>query len=81
MIGPVFGHFKDSLTKEQHCIDVDGEFDPGEDSVEEALKELDLGVIKKVKYKDADREMPIGIVQLMNSTGRRVITEYDRLKF
>ena len=72
MIGPVFGHIKDQLTQQQNELNFDDELSEESDS--------DISE-KKVKFNNMDREAPLGVIQLINKTGNRQITNYDKLKF
>ena len=72
MIGPVFGHIKDQLTQSQNDLKYDGSLSEDSDS--------DMSE-KRVKYIKMDREAPLGVIQLINKTGGKAITNYDKLKF
>lgn len=72
---------KDSLTKGQQNLNPNGDFESEDESIDEALKDLELGEIKRNKYRETNRMLPIGIVQLINSKDGRTITDYDKRKF
>ena len=72
MIGPVFGHFKDALASEFPD-------EVGDDN--KSPRSADKEENGKLKYKEIDRLLPIGILQLINKKGSGPIGEYDRKKF
>ena len=72
MIGPCFGHIRDSVTREQADLKFNGTIPKDKD---------DDPKHPKTKHIDIDRSKPIGIVQFINKQGTTIISEYDRKKF
>ena len=54
MIGPVFGHIKDNLTRDQVKQTFDGEISDADST--SSNKE------KKIKFNEIDRRKPLGII-------------------
>ena len=72
MIGPVFGHLQDIAT------DLIPE-DSNSYSDSENGDDNENGT--QVKFKDIDRNQPIGLIQMVNKVKNQPITDYDLRKF
>ena len=70
MIGPVFGHIKDNLSREQ--IDLKYE------EIEELRSESSDEDRKRALFTEIDRVKPLGVVQFINKKNFQQISEYDK---